>query len=200
MTIQLQAITDCLLRDSGRRRTADAWIVGNQVDVKMFDTPAARAQTLEGLITQQALLSEARAKHITVPASEIQRSILSIEGLTGEDGKFDFERYQTLLAQQNMTPPMFEAQMRQDLALQQLGDAVQQTAIVPKAVVDRLFVLQESRRTLRTIARYTETSVPSPSAARVRSHTKAGRVWSGSRLAAPSLSALGCSWIRLSGQ
>lgn len=125
-------------------------MLGNQVDVKMFDTPAARAQTLEGLITQQALLSEARDKHITVPGSEIQKAILGIQGLTGDDGKFDFERYRTLLAQQNMSPAMFEAQMRQDLALQQLANAVQQTAIVPQTVVDRLFRLQESRRTVRT--------------------------------------------------
>jgi peptidyl-prolyl cis-trans isomerase D len=124
-------------------------MVGNQVDVKMFDTPAARAQTLEGLITQQALLLEARDKHISVHPSEIQKSILSIEGLTGEDGKFDFERYQMLLAQQNLSPAMFEAQIRQDLTLQQLANSVQQSAIVPKAVVDRLFVLQESRRTVR---------------------------------------------------
>jgi peptidyl-prolyl cis-trans isomerase D len=125
-------------------------MLGGQVDVKMFDTPAARAQTLESLITQQAMLSEARSKHITVPASEIQKAILSIEGLTGEDGKFDFNRYQTLLAQQNMTPAMFEAQISQDLILQQLGNSVQNSAIVPKTVIDRLFRLQESQRTVRT--------------------------------------------------
>ena len=125
-------------------------MVGNQVDVKMFDTPAARAQTLEGLITQQALLSEARGKHIRVPESEIQKTILSIDGLTGEDGKFDFSRYQMLLAQQNMTPEMFEAQIGQDLTLQQLGDAVQKSTIVPQTLVDRLFRLQEAQRTVRT--------------------------------------------------
>lgn len=125
-------------------------MLGSQVDVKMFDTPAARAQTLEGLVTQQTLLSEARAKHIRVPPSEIQKAVLSIEGLTGEDGKFDFSRYQMLLAQQNMTPAMFEAQIAQDLTLQQLGDSVQKSVIVPKTVVDRLFRLQEAQRTVRT--------------------------------------------------
>ncbi len=125
-------------------------MLGGQVDAKMFDTPAARAQTLEGLITQQAMLSEARAKHISVPPAEIQKAILGIEGLTGEDGKFDFQRYQTLLAQQNLTPAMFEAQIRQDLLLQQLGNSVQNSVIAPKAVVDRLFTLQESQRTVRT--------------------------------------------------
>jgi peptidyl-prolyl cis-trans isomerase D len=125
-------------------------MLGGQVDAKLFDTPAARAQTLEGLITQQAMLAEARSKHIAVPPTEVQKAVLGIEGLTGEDGKFDFNRYQTLLAQQNMTPAMFEARIAQDLTLQQLGDSVQNSVIVPKTIVDRLFELQESRRTLRT--------------------------------------------------
>lgn len=125
-------------------------MLGGQVDAKLFDTPAARAQTLEGLITQQAVLAEARAKHIRVPPGEVQKAILGIEGLTGADGKFDFNRYQTLLAQQNMTPSMFEARIAQDLTLQQLGNSVQRSVIVPKTVVDHLFELQESQRTVRT--------------------------------------------------
>jgi peptidyl-prolyl cis-trans isomerase D len=125
-------------------------MLGGQVDARMFDTPSARAQTLESLITQQALLSQARSKHITVPPGDIQKAILGIEGLTGEDGKFDFERYRTLLAQQNMTPAMFEARIAQDLTLQQLGNAVQNSVIVPKTVVDRLFQFQESQRVVRT--------------------------------------------------
>ena len=125
-------------------------MLGGQVDVKLFDSPAARAQTLEGLITQQAVLAEARSKHIAVPPSEVQKAILGIEGLTGPDGKFDFSRYQTLLAQQNMTPAMFEARIAQDLTLQQLGNSVQRSVIVPKFVVDHIFRLQESQRTVRT--------------------------------------------------
>ena len=125
-------------------------MLGGQVDAKMFDTPAARAQTLESLITQQAILSEARSKYISVPPAQVQKAILGIEGLAGEDGKFDFERYRTLLAQQNMTPAMFEARIAQDLMLQQLGNSVQNSVIVPKTVVDRLFRLQESQRTVRT--------------------------------------------------
>lgn len=125
-------------------------MLGGQVDTRMFDTPAARRQTLEQLITQEAMLAEVRRRYITVPPSEVQKNILAIQGLTGADGKFDFERYRTLLAQQNMSPAMFEAQMAQDLALRQLANAVQGTVIVPRAVADRLFELQESRRTVRS--------------------------------------------------
>ena len=125
-------------------------MLGNQVDVKLFDTPQARAQTLEALITQQALLAEARAKRIAVPPTDVQKAVLAIEGLTGADGRFDFERYRTLLAQQNLTPALFEAQIAQELTIQALGNAVQDSAITPKTVVDRIFAAQEAQRTVRT--------------------------------------------------
>ena len=54
-------------------------MLGGQVDAKMFDTPAARAQTLESLITQQAILSEARSKYISVPPAQVQKAILGID-------------------------------------------------------------------------------------------------------------------------
>ncbi|MGE3925296.1 MAG: SurA N-terminal domain-containing protein [Lautropia sp.] len=122
---------------------------GDQVDVRLFDTPEARQQTLESLVTQQALLAEARERRIAVPPAEVQKMILAIDGLKDADGKFDFERYKTALAQQNLSPAMFEAQVAQDLTVRALGNAVQDSAIVPKAVVERLFALQEAQRTIR---------------------------------------------------
>lgn len=124
-------------------------MLGGQVDVKLFDTPAAKAQTLEQLVTQQALLAEARAKRISVPDGQVRKSVLAIPGLVGEDGKFDFERYKTLLAQQGMSPAGFEMQMKQELALQALARSIQDSAIAPKTVADAMFAIQEERRTVR---------------------------------------------------
>ncbi|MGE0311581.1 MAG: SurA N-terminal domain-containing protein [Lautropia sp.] len=126
-------------------------MLGGQLDVRMFDTPQARAQTLEQLITQQALLAEARRRGVTVADAEVQKAILAIPGLVGADGKFDFERYKTLLAQENVSPAAFEAQKKQELALQTLGNAIQSSVIVPTAVTDRLYALQEERRSMRVL-------------------------------------------------
>jgi peptidyl-prolyl cis-trans isomerase D len=50
-----------------------------------------------------------------------------------EDGQFSMARYQAALAAQGMSQPQFEAQLRQDLTLQQLVAAIGDTAIVASA-------------------------------------------------------------------
>ena len=54
-------------------------------------------------------------------------------------------------------------------------------------------------RTARTRARSTSTRMPSPVSSRSIVHSRAGRTWSGSRLAAPSDRTGGCSGTRWSG-
>ncbi len=137
--------------DAAHRQQLDQLreMAGGQLDVSLFDTPQARQQTLENLITQQALLAQARSQRITVGDEEIRKAIVAIPILNGPDGKFDYERYRTVLAQQGMTPAGFEAQMKQDLSLQMLGRSLQDSAIVPQTVVDRVFAILEERRTIR---------------------------------------------------
>lgn len=137
--------------DAAHRQQLDQLreMAGGQLDVSMFDTPQARQQTLENLITQQALLAQARSQRIIVSDEEIRKAIVAIPVLNGPDGKFDYERYRTVLAQQGMTPAGFEAQMKQDLSLQLLGRAVQESAIVSQTVVDRLYAILEEKRTVR---------------------------------------------------
>ena len=47
-------------------------MLGDQADVRMFDTPDAKARVLESLITQQALLADASQRHLAVSPAEIQ--------------------------------------------------------------------------------------------------------------------------------
>lgn len=124
---------------------------GAQFDAKMFDTPEARQGILDNLIAQRALTTETASKHLTVADSALQQSVLSIPGLTGPDGKFDGERYRSLLAMQGMTPAMYEQRLRQDLATQQLNGAVQNTAFAPKTVALRLSDINDQERTVQAL-------------------------------------------------
>jgi peptidyl-prolyl cis-trans isomerase D len=134
--------------DAAQRQQMDRLrqMFGDQFDSKMFDTPEARKEVLEGLIAQRALAAEARENNIVVSDQALQQTILDIPGLKTPDGKFDSARYQSLLAAQGMTPAIFEARLRNDLALQQLGDVVQSTAIAPKFVASRLSEFNEQER------------------------------------------------------
>jgi peptidyl-prolyl cis-trans isomerase D len=124
---------------------------GAQFDQKMFDTPEARRGVLDSLIAQRALSIEAARQHLSVADSALQQSITSIDGLVGPDGKFDGERYRSLLAMQGMTPAMYEQRLRQDMAVQQLNSAIQSTAFAPKTVMNRLSEINDRERSVQEL-------------------------------------------------
>ena len=134
--------------DAAQRQQADRLrqAYGPRFDPKMLDNPEARKGILDNLIAQKALSVEAARSQLSVSDASLQQSILQIPDLQGADGKFDIERYKALLAAQGMSPKMFEAQLRQDLALQQINAAVQNSAFAPKALATRLSEINEQQR------------------------------------------------------
>ncbi len=119
---------------------------GAQFDPKMFDTPEAKQAILDNLIAQRVLAATAARNHLSVSDRTLQQTILAIPGLTTADGKFDADRYKSLLAMQGMTPAIYEARLRQDLAMQQVTGAIQSSAFAPKTVASRLSELNDQER------------------------------------------------------
>lgn len=124
---------------------------GGQFDPAMLDTPEARKSVLDGLIAQRVIAAEATSNRLSVSDQALQQSILGIPGIIGPDGKFDGERYKSLLAAQGMTPAMYEARLRQDMTMQQVSGSVQDTAFAPKAVANRLSDLNDQERTVQEV-------------------------------------------------
>lgn len=116
-----------------------------QVDPKMLDNPEARKAILDDLVDQRLLMLEASKRRLFASDDAVRRAIAGIE-VFKVDGKFSSERYEAALRAQGMTPAMFEAQLRQDLTLQQLAGAVGQSGFVAKAVGERLIALQTEKR------------------------------------------------------
>lgn len=119
--------------------------LGGQLDPKLLDTPEARSAILEDLINQRLLLQEASKKSLFVSNDAIRNTIGSIDAFK-VDGKFSVERYETALRGQGMTPTGFEAQLRQDLTLQQLAGAIGQSGITAQSVGERVLALQTEKR------------------------------------------------------
>lgn len=130
------------LRDQQERLRAQ---MGGQLDPKMLDNPMARKAVLDDLVDQRLLMLEANKKRMFASDDAIRRTIGSIEGFK-IDGKFSSERYEAALRSQGMTPAGFEAQLRQDLTLQQLAGAVAQSGVVSRTVAERVLALQTEKR------------------------------------------------------
>jgi peptidyl-prolyl cis-trans isomerase D len=137
--------------DAAQRQQIDQLrqMLGDGVDTKLFDTPEARAEILEGLIAQKAIAAQAVARNVIVTDERVRQTILGIPGLKRDDGGFDDARYKALVASRGVTPAGFEAMVRGDLQVQALPDAVTASAFMPKAVRERLIALQEERREVR---------------------------------------------------
>jgi peptidyl-prolyl cis-trans isomerase D len=123
---------------------------GASIDAAMFDTPEARAQTLDGLISQRVLMVQAQKASLGTSDRKLQETIMAIPALQ-VDGKFNQDRYEALLAQQGMTPAIFESRMRDDLAIQQLDAAIETSVIVPKRVVDTFAGIVAQRREVKPL-------------------------------------------------
>ena len=111
---------------------------GPQVDAKMFDSPEFKNSVLDNLMVKVALSAEVARRYLSVPDMTLQQAIMGIPGLTKADGTFDNDRYKKFLEAQGMTPPLFEAQVRRDIALQQIRNAVQSSSFVPKTVANQI--------------------------------------------------------------
>lgn len=119
--------------------------MAGQFDPKLLDTPEARKSILNDLITQRLLMQEASKQRVFASDDVVRRTINGIEAFK-VDGKFSQERYTQMLAAQGMSPEGFEAQLRQDLTLQQLATAVAQSGIVARTVSDKVIGLQTEKR------------------------------------------------------
>lgn len=120
--------------------------LGDSFDPSMLQEPAVQREILEGLITRHTLFWAAREENISVTDDELRRLITGIPGLTDEEGRFDRERYATLLAARGMSEAGFEYEQRRELAIRALPESIGLTALPPKPVVERLLRTNEQVR------------------------------------------------------
>lgn len=142
--------------DNAQREQIDRFrqMMGPRFDQKMLDTPEFKMGVLEDLITKRVLALEIAGKNMTVSDQALQQAILSMYGnhFRTPDGKFDTERYKTALAAQGMTPAMFDARLRHDMAIQQIGGAIRYGSFVPQAVAGRISDIGAQEREVQELA------------------------------------------------
>ena len=101
------------------------------VDVKLFDTPEARRQTLDNLMRERVLFAAANRAHLQVGDERLMREIQSVPQLAAlrrPDGSFDLAAYKAMVESGGRTTDSFEAGVRQDLMLRQVLGGIADSA------------------------------------------------------------------------
>jgi len=119
--------------------------LGANFKPETMDTPEARLAVLNSLVDQRLLLLEASKGRLGA-SDDLLREIISKIPALQENGQFSMARYEAALRAQGMTQPQFEAQMRQDLTLQQLVGALGDTGIVSNTVAEAMLRIQSEER------------------------------------------------------
>jgi peptidyl-prolyl cis-trans isomerase D len=126
-------------------------MMGAQFDQKLFDTPEAKQQVLDGLVAERAIGAEVARSHLTVGNDSLYKGIIEQTGLRKPDGSFDLDAYKAFLASQGMSAEGFQQRVGYQLAVQQLAGSVQATAFAPRSVANRLSDINDQQREVQEL-------------------------------------------------
>lgn len=121
--------------------------MGQNFDPAMFDTPEMKRAVLDNLVAQRLLAERAKAAGLTVTDEQVAQLIGSIEAFQA-DGKFDKKRYETLLANNNLSSLMYEARVRDELMRQELNSSYTQNGYTSNTVAEKIIALNEQQRVI----------------------------------------------------
>ncbi len=117
-----------------------------EVDAKLFDSPAFKKQTLEGLVRQYVLMAAAQDQHLTAPTARLVR-VFSMDPQFAQLRNADGSLNKQLLEARGMTPAQLEALLRQELTVGQVLAGVQATGqtsrLANRQAVEALFQVRD---------------------------------------------------------
>ncbi|GAB3189241.1 SurA N-terminal domain-containing protein [Hydrogenophaga aquatica] len=120
--------------DAAHRREVDRLAASMPgLDRSLLETEEARLGTLERMVTERVLALAAQDAHMVASDQRLARELSqdpAIAALRRADGTLDAERYRELLRAQGMTPEMFEASVRADIARRQVSNGVAASGFV----------------------------------------------------------------------
>jgi peptidyl-prolyl cis-trans isomerase D len=132
------AITQAEWDQAHQRQVERARQAQPDLDVKQLDTPEAKAQVLDQLVRERVILAAVNKQHLSIGDQRLVREMMAspdLASLKAADGSLDREKYKQVLASQGMTPEMYEASLRQQLAMRSVLDGVAESTLAPAATV-----------------------------------------------------------------
>ena len=130
--------------------------LGGKLDPALFETPQMRRAVLDSLVTQRLLAEQTQKARLIVGNEQLVQFIAGVPSLQ-ENGKFSRERYEALVAAQGISKELFEARLRQDMAMQQLMMPVTEAGITGQASASRWLATQLEQREIGELRLLPET-------------------------------------------
>jgi peptidyl-prolyl cis-trans isomerase D len=118
-------------------------------------------QTLDRMIAQAALGIELNDLRIVTPDDALAAVVRSMPAFRGPDGKFSHSVFTTVLQSNGYTEQRFLAQLRSDIAQQQLLSVVSGSVAAPDAEVKPLYDMQFEKRSA-DMALFPLSAAPAP--------------------------------------
>ena len=119
------------------------------IDPKLLDSPAARAETLDALVRQRVLATASQKLNLAVSNDRLQRLFVTdpqFASLRNADNSINKD----LLAAQGLSVQGFEARLRQDLTLQQVQGAITGSVLAAATPVNQALDALLQRREIRS--------------------------------------------------
>jgi len=120
-------------------------LFGGAVDPRALDSPESRGALLESLISQRLVASQAARQHLIMSREAVIDAITKAPEFQ-ENGQFSPALYSGYLASRGLTDQANVAQLRSQLPLGRLVGSISDTAIAPRAVVQRLAAIEAQQR------------------------------------------------------
>lgn len=115
------------------------------VSDEQLNSPALRKAVLDSLINKRLFARYAQKHQLNISDEQLVAFITSVPDLQ-ENGKFSKERYEALVAAQNLSKDVFEARLRQDLMTQQYMKAVSQATLISTTATNAYVAAQLEQR------------------------------------------------------
>lgn len=124
--------------------------LGANFNPAMMETAEARRAVLDNLVNQRLLALDLAKKHVMVSDQRVRDTITSIAAFQ-DNGQFSLPRYEAVLKAQGMTQAVFEARLRQDLALQQVIGVVAEGVLVSHKSAEGVYSVQQEERQISEV-------------------------------------------------
>jgi peptidyl-prolyl cis-trans isomerase D len=133
-----------LEREQGRLRAE----LGEGASPAMLESDKLRQAVLDELMIRRALELYFREMRLSVSVEQLQQALAEDRNFQ-ENGQFSRTLYREVLAQQRLTPEVFEAQLAQNLLIQQLAYSISDSSLVARDSARHVLAAELETRDVR---------------------------------------------------